>query len=70
MIAAKKRFTDGSVTMQLDGSAVEVPDRVRQSLTAFREWAGSDDLPEKTRVVFHKGRVANPAVFGMIGRPT
>ena len=56
MIAMKKP-TAGSVTVQLDSSAIEVPERVRQSLAAFRVWAGDNDLPEKTRVDFYRGKV-------------
>ncbi|HEY3787842.1 MAG TPA: Uma2 family endonuclease [Urbifossiella sp.] len=56
MIAAKKRFAEG-ITVQLESSAIEVPDRVRESLAAFRDWAGNNDLPEKTRVDFFQGKV-------------
>ena len=56
MIAMKKPIA-GSVTVQLDGTAIEVPERVRQSLAAFRVWAGDNDLPEKTRVDFYRGKV-------------
>ena len=56
MIAMKKP-TAGSVTVQLDSTAIEVPERVRQSLAAFRVWAGDNDLPEKTRVDFYRGKV-------------
>ena len=56
MIAMKKSIA-GSVTVQLEGTAIEVPERVRQSLAAFRVWAGNNDLPEKTRVDFYRGKV-------------
>jgi Uma2 family endonuclease len=56
MIAAKKRFAEG-VTVQFEGAAIEVPDRVRESLAAFRVWAGDNDLPEKTRVDYYRGKV-------------
>lgn len=46
-----------SVTVQLTDRAVHVPEDVRESLAAFREWAGDNDLPEKTRVDFYKGEV-------------
>lgn len=46
-----------SLTVQLTDRAVHVPEHVRKSLAAFREWAGDNDLPEKTRVDFYKGEV-------------
>ncbi len=46
-----------SVTVQLDESKVYVPDFVRGSLAAFRNWAVDNDLPEKTRIDFYKGEV-------------
>ena len=46
-----------SVTVQLEVSNVYVPDFVRGSLAAFREWAVDNDLPEKTRIDFYKGEV-------------
>jgi Uma2 family endonuclease len=46
-----------SVTIQLPDSSVFVPDSVRGNLTAFREWAGDNDLPEKTRTDFYRGEV-------------
>jgi len=46
-----------SLTVQLESGAVAVPDYVYKSLDAFREWAGDNDLPEKTRVDFYKGKV-------------
>lgn len=45
------------LTVQLTGGAIHVPEHVRQSLAAFREWAGDNDLPEKTRIDFYKGEV-------------
>jgi Uma2 family endonuclease len=47
-----------SVTLTIpEATTVRVPDRVLKSLAAFREWAGDNDLPEKTRVDFYKGEV-------------
>ena len=47
-----------SVTFQIDGSRVHVPDYARANLAAFREWARDNDLPEhKTRIDFYKGEV-------------
>ena len=46
-----------SVTVQFTEGLVDVPDRVRQSLAAFREWAGDNDLPEKTRLDFYRDKV-------------
>jgi len=56
MIATNKRLT-GGVTFQYTEGAVEVPERVWESLATFREWAGNNDLPEKTRVDFYRGKV-------------
>jgi Uma2 family endonuclease len=36
---------------------IRVPLRATRSLAAFREWAGDNDLPEKTRVDYYKGEV-------------
>ena len=46
-----------SVTVQLDDSKIYVPEFVRGDLAAFREWAGDNDLPKKTRVDYFKGEV-------------
>lgn len=46
-----------SVNVVLNAGTVHVPDDVPDSLAAFREWAGNNDLPEKTRVDFYKGEV-------------
>src|SRR5437016_2605668 len=46
-----------SVTVQLTNGLVDVPDRVRENLDTFREWAADNDLPEKTRVDFYRGKV-------------
>src|SRR5262245_13814086 len=46
-----------SVTVQLTGGTVRVPERARRSLAGFRAWAGNNDLPEKTRVDYFKGEV-------------
>jgi Uma2 family endonuclease len=40
-----------------EGPSVHIPDRATRSLASFREWAGDNDLPEKTRVDFYKGEV-------------
>jgi Uma2 family endonuclease len=56
MIASKKRRAE-SVNVQLETRAIEVPDRATSSLAAFRIWAGDNDLPEKTRVDFYRGKV-------------
>lgn len=36
---------------------VKVPDRATASLNSFREWAGDNDLPEKTKVLYYRGEV-------------
>jgi Uma2 family endonuclease len=46
-----------SLNVQLDSETIHVPDYVRKSLGAFREWAGDNALPEKTRVDSYKGEV-------------
>jgi Uma2 family endonuclease len=46
-----------SLTVVLNHGSVSVPEHARESLAAFREWAGDNDLPEKTRVDFYKGEV-------------
>jgi Uma2 family endonuclease len=46
-----------SVTIQLTDSKIDIPEHVRNSLDAFRAWAGDNDLPEKTRLDFYKGKV-------------
>jgi Uma2 family endonuclease len=40
-----------------EGPSVHIPDRATRSLASFREWAGDNDLPEKTRVDYYKGEV-------------
>jgi Uma2 family endonuclease len=49
------------------GPSIHIPDRATRSLASFREWAGDNDLPEKTRVDFYKGEVwvdmSNEQVF-------
>src|SRR5258708_2607840 len=46
-----------SLTVQLETGFVAVPDKIHRSLAAFRDWAGDNDLPEKTRIDFYKGKV-------------
>lgn len=46
-----------SLAVQLNGTVVEIPELARKSLSTFREWAGDNDLPEKTRIDFYKGKV-------------
>lgn len=47
-----------SVTFVSDTSdPVTVPARATASLNSFREWAGNNDLPEKTKVFFYRGEV-------------
>ena len=36
---------------------VTVPTRATTSLAAFREWAGTPGLPEKTKLCYHRGEV-------------
>lgn len=45
------------LTVVLTSSAVRIPDQVPDNLADFREWAGDNDLPEKTRVDYYKGEV-------------
>jgi Uma2 family endonuclease len=40
-----------------DGQRVYIPNQATRSLAGFREWAGDNDLPEKTRVDYYKGEV-------------
>jgi Uma2 family endonuclease len=40
-----------------EGPSIHIPDRATRSLASFREWAGDNDLPEKTRVYFYRGEV-------------
>lgn len=37
--------------------SITIPDRATASLASFREWAGDNDLPEKTRTDYYKGEV-------------
>ena len=47
-----------SVTFTIDTHpSVTVPQRVITSLSAFREWAGNNDLPENVKVFFYRGEV-------------
>lgn len=47
-----------SLTLTMpEATNVRVPDRILNNLAAFREWAGDNDLPEKTRTDFYKGEV-------------
>jgi Uma2 family endonuclease len=46
------------VTFAVDDlGPVTIPDRATASLASFREWAGNNDLPEKTKVFFYRGEV-------------
>lgn len=56
MIATKKRL-GGGVSVNTDAGLVEIPEIVSRSHAAFRAWAMDNDLPEKTRVDFYRGRV-------------
>lgn len=56
MIATKKRV-GGSVTVNTDAGLVEIPEIVSRNHAAFRAWALDNDLPEKTRVDFYRGKV-------------
>src|SRR5207253_3008107 len=38
-----------------EGQWLHIPDRASESLTSFRDWAGDNDLPEKTRLDYYKG---------------
>jgi Uma2 family endonuclease len=47
-----------SVTLAIDQRPpVTIPARATASLASFREWAGNNDLPEKTRTDYYKGEV-------------
>lgn len=47
-----------SVTLTIaEHPPVTIPDRATASLASFREWAGNNDLPEKTRTDYYKGEV-------------
>ena len=46
-----------SVTVQYTEGLLEIPNDFPSTLDAFREWAGDNDLPEKTRVDFYRGKV-------------
>jgi hypothetical protein len=47
-----------SVTIAIDQrKPVTIPARATASLASFREWAGNNDLPEKTRTDYYKGQV-------------
>jgi Uma2 family endonuclease len=46
-----------SLTLQLTETAIRVPENIPTTLAEFREWAGDNDLPEKTRVDFYQGKV-------------
>ncbi|MFO0806309.1 MAG: Uma2 family endonuclease [Gemmataceae bacterium] len=56
MLAKKKRL-GGSVSVNTDAGLVEIPEIVSRSHAAFRAWAMDNDLPEKTRVDFYRGKV-------------
>lgn len=47
-----------SVTIAIsENPPFTVPTRATASLTSFREWAGDNDLPEKTKLCYHQGEV-------------
>ncbi|HEV3439152.1 MAG TPA: hypothetical protein VG122_17430 [Gemmata sp.] len=47
-----------SVTFTIDTHpSVTVPQQVITSISAFREWAGNNDLPENAKVFFYRGEV-------------
>lgn len=47
-----------SVTVVIaENAPITVPARATASLASFREWAGDNEFPEKTRVDYYKGEV-------------
>ena len=46
-----------TLTVSVNEDSVEIPFRIQNSLAEFREWAGDNDLPEKSKVFFHRGEV-------------
>ena len=47
-----------SITLAIsEHPPVTIPARANASLASFREWAGNNDLPEKTRTDYYKGQV-------------
>ena len=46
-----------TLTVSVNEDSVEIPFRIQNSLADFREWAGDNDLPEKSKVFFHRGEV-------------
>lgn len=47
-----------AVTFMFDPSPpITVPREAAESLRAFRDWAGSDELPENVQLLFHRGQV-------------
>ncbi len=47
-----------SVTVTIaENAPVTIPARATASLASFREWAGDNEFPEKTRVDYYQGEV-------------
>lgn len=47
-----------SVTVAIRETATfTIPTRASASLASFREWAGDNDLPEKTKLLYYRGEV-------------
>lgn len=47
-----------SVSVSIDDNPpITIPREVTNSLSAFREWAGDNDLPENAKVFFYRGEV-------------
>lgn len=46
-----------SLAVVFDEGTIHIPERASASLAEFRDWAGDNDLPEKTRIDYYKGEV-------------
>ena len=46
-----------NLTVMLDAGNIDVPEIAGESLAGFRAWVVDNDLPEKTRLDFYKGKV-------------
>jgi Uma2 family endonuclease len=46
-----------TLTVGLTYGVIEIPLAVQHDIDTFREWAGDNDLPENSRVCFHRGEV-------------
>lgn len=46
-----------TLTVAMNEDTFEIPFRIQNDLTSFREWAGDNDLPEKARLCFYHGEV-------------